>query len=77
MRNPIRQMEHEHEAAGTALARLREISGGYALPADACVSYAALYEGLQALEADLHEHIHLENNILFPAAVRLETGNPA
>ena len=70
--NPIRQMRSEHETAGEALARLRELSHGYALPDDACASFRALYEGLQAMEDDLHEHIHLENNILFPKAVSLE-----
>jgi regulator of cell morphogenesis and NO signaling len=70
--NPIRQMEHEHDNAGDALARLREMTGDYTLPEDACMSMKALYEDLQAVEADLHEHIHLENNILFPKAVELE-----
>ena len=46
--------------------------GSYRLPDDACPTFAALYETLQALEADLHEHIHLENNILFPASVSQE-----
>ena len=70
--NPVRQMEHEHDNAGRALAKFREITSGYALPADACATFAALYEGLQALERDLHEHIHLENNILFPKSLELE-----
>ncbi len=72
VRYPIRQMEHEHDSAGQALARLREVTGGYALPADACPSFRAAYEELQRLEADLHQHIHLENNILFPRAIALE-----
>jgi len=70
--NPIRQMEHEHESAGTALERLRAVTGNYALPPDACPTFAALYEGLDQLEADLHQHIHLENNILFPRAIECE-----
>jgi len=70
--HPIRQMEHEHDAAGSALVRLREITGNYRTPADACQTFKALYEALAALEADLHEHIHLENNILFPGSVRQE-----
>jgi regulator of cell morphogenesis and NO signaling len=71
IRSPIRQMEAEHESAGAALAALRRISDGYALPEDACPSFAALYDGLQELEADLHQHIHLENNILFPRALAM------
>jgi len=70
--NPIRVMEHEHDSAGQALARMRELTGGYAVPADACNTYRALYHGFGELEADLHQHIHLENNILFPRASRLE-----
>jgi len=66
--NPIRVMEHEHDSAGRALDRMRTTTGNYALPADACNSYRALFAGLQDLEADLHQHIHLENNILFPRA---------
>jgi regulator of cell morphogenesis and NO signaling len=71
-RNPIRQMEHEHESAGQALAKLREVTRDYALPADACPTFRAMYEELQRMEADLHQHIHLENNILFPRAIELE-----
>lgn len=70
--NPIRQMELEHDSAGDALAEMHRITGNYTLPEDACQSFAALYEGLQAMEADLHEHIHLENNILFPKSIERE-----
>jgi regulator of cell morphogenesis and NO signaling len=70
--NPIRQMEAEHDDAGNELAVMRQLTGNYQLPPDACPTFAALYEGLEALEADLHEHIHLENNILFPKAVEQE-----
>ena len=70
--NPIRMMEYEHENAGGALARMRELTRGYSIPAYGCVTYTALMEGLRALEADLHQHIHLENNILFPRALKLE-----
>ena len=72
VQDPIRQMEHEHENAGEVLARMREITGNYTLPADACPTFAALYELLARIEADLHEHIHLENNILFPRTVAME-----
>jgi regulator of cell morphogenesis and NO signaling len=70
--NPIRQMEVEHDRAGEALAGMRRVTDNYRPPLDACQTFRALYDGLQALEADLHEHIHLENNILFPSAAELE-----
>lgn len=70
--NPIGQMEHEHDVAGQLLAQMRQTTGNYALPDDACPTFAALFEGLDALEKDLHEHIHLENNILFTNAQKLE-----
>ncbi len=72
VQNPIRVMKDEHDAAGTALLRLRTITDGYAPPADACNTYRALLSGLADLETDLHQHIHKENNILFPRAVALE-----
>lgn len=70
--NPIRVMEHEHDNAGAALGRMRELTRGYTVPADGCATYAALLDGLAAIERDLHEHIHKENNILHPRAIRLE-----
>ncbi len=69
--NPIGMMEREHEGAGAALAEIRALSNDFELPAYACSTVKALYEGLQVLESDLHLHIHLENNILFPRAMRL------
>jgi len=54
------------------LGRMREASSDYAVPPDGCISYKTLYSALTALEVDLHQHIHLENNILFPRAVELE-----
>ena len=72
--NPIRQMEAEHQSAGRALEQIHAITNGYAPPADACPTFQALYEELRHLEQDLHQHIHLENNILFPRAIR---GEPA
>jgi len=72
--NPIRVMEQEHDQAGAALARLRELSGGYALPEGACETFAAYYEALQALERDLHRHIHKENNVLFPRTLAAAGG---
>ena len=70
--NPIGVMEREHESAGGALAELRQLTNDYAYPVYACSTVRALYDGLKALEADLHIHIHLENNILFPRAFALE-----
>lgn len=72
VQNPIRQMMHEHENAGAALARMRELTSEYALPSGACATFEALYTGLKGIETDLHEHIHLENNILFPKAIEIE-----
>jgi regulator of cell morphogenesis and NO signaling len=66
--DPIAAMEHEHDDAGAALARLRSLTGGYTPPAGACNTYRALLDGLADLEADLHLHVHKENNILFPKA---------
>ncbi len=72
VRMPASVMMQEHDAAGQLLRELRATSSNYAVPADACISYRTLYQALQELERDLHEHIHLENNILFPKAARLE-----
>ena len=74
VRNPIRMMMMEHDAAGELLARLRALSSDYVPPADACVSYGTLFRALAELERDLHTHIHKENNILFPRAATLEEG---
>ncbi len=78
---PIQQMEHEHDNAGALLLEMRDITDGFTLPPDSCETFAALYEAIPALEADLHEHIHLENNILFPASIvqeqRMGCGCPA
>jgi regulator of cell morphogenesis and NO signaling len=76
--NPIKMMEQEHESAGAALVRIREITGDFSLPDYACVTYKALMSGLRELEQDLHQHIHLENNIVFPRVLKLEAeGNQA
>jgi regulator of cell morphogenesis and NO signaling len=70
--NPIRMMRMEHDSAGSALAELKSLSSGYTAPADGCTTYRTLFQALQEFEADLHQHIHLENNILFPRAEELE-----
>ena len=69
---PIRVMLAEHDRAGELLERLRTTTDGYRAPDDACGSYRALYEGLEQLEADIHLHVHKENNVLFPAVVDLD-----
>src|SRR5262245_32396849 len=72
VRNPIRMMIAEHDDAGQALRALREATSNYQVPADGCMSFRALYQGLEEFEKDLHQHIHLENNIRFPRAEELE-----
>ncbi len=70
--NPIRMMEHEHDNAGDALSRIRELTRDYEVPEGACNTYRAMLDGLSELEANMHQHVHKENNILFPRAVELE-----
>ncbi len=67
---PVRVMLMEHEAVGSLLASLREVTDDFVVPYMACGTWTALWQGLEALEADLHRHIHLENNILFPRALQ-------
>lgn len=68
---PITMMEQEHDHAGSLLAEIRRFSGNYTPPHDACTTFKLLFSSLQAFEMDLHQHVHLENNILFPKAIRL------
>lgn len=70
--NPVHMMEMEHDSAGALLKEISAASGSYTPPENACFSYRTLYTGLKDFEADLHQHIHLENNILFPRAIALE-----
>lgn len=70
--NPIRRMMSDHDIAGEILRELRSLTSDYNVPADACISFRTLYQALEDLEKDLHQHIHLENNILFPKALGLE-----
>lgn len=72
VKNPIHAMMKEHDAAGELVKQIRSLSGEYTAPADACTSFKTLYEGLEEFEADLHQHVHLENNVLFPRAVEAE-----
>lgn len=70
--NPVRMMMKEHDTAGQILRELRAVTSDYKVPPDACISYQTLYQALENLETDLHQHIHLENNLLFPKALDLE-----
>jgi regulator of cell morphogenesis and NO signaling len=72
VQNPIRVMMMEHDDAGDALKRMRELTDNYSLPAEACNTYRALFDSLQQLEYDMHRHVHKENSILFPRAVEAE-----
>jgi len=72
IQNPLGLMEVEHEAAAHDLSKLRQLSNNYQPPEEACATWRAFYAELDAFERDLHEHVHLENNVLFPAATRLE-----
>jgi regulator of cell morphogenesis and NO signaling len=72
VQNPIRMMMMEHDGAGEKLREMRQATANYALPQDACFTYRTLFNALLEFEADLHQHIHLENNILFPRALELE-----
>lgn len=76
VKNPIFSMMKEHDTAGELTKRIRKLSGEYAPPAGACTSFKALYQELREFEADLHQHVHLENNILFPRAVEMEAALP-
>lgn len=67
---PVRVLELEHDHHGRGLDHIRKLTDGLTLPADACATWTALYRGLEALERDLVEHVHLENNVLFFRAVR-------
>jgi len=69
---PIARMLADHDDARALTSRIRELSADFAVPADACPSYRGLYDGLAEFERDLHRHIHLENNILFPRAIEME-----
>ena len=70
--NPIAMMEDEHDEAGTSMAKIRRLSNNFTPPEDACTTYRLLYQNLEGFEKDLHKHVHLENNILFPKAMKLE-----
>lgn len=72
VRNPVSMMESEHEQVGANMEQIRTLSNNYALPEGACATYSVLFRMLEEFEGDLHLHVHLENNILFPKAIELE-----
>jgi regulator of cell morphogenesis and NO signaling len=72
VRNPVRMMGIEHDEAGELLKQIRQLTNNHIPPPGACASFHALYQALERLEQDLHEHIHLENNVLFPRAIDME-----
>lgn len=72
VRNPIGVMMAEHDSAGETLAEIRELSRDYTAPEGSCPTYRGFYQALSEFENDLHQHVHLENNILFPRAIELE-----
>ncbi|POY35166.1 iron-sulfur cluster repair di-iron protein [Solitalea longa] len=72
VQNPVNMMEMEHDSAGDLMKAIRELSNNYTPPAEACNTYRVLYAKLEEFENDLHRHIHLENNLLFPKAIELE-----
>ena len=77
VKHPVEMMTMEHDSAGDALKKIRQTSSNFTPPPDACITYKTLYQAFAEFEADLHQHIHLENNILFPRAVEMEMHVPA
>jgi len=67
----LEKLDHEHDEIGEAVHAIRHLAKGYAIPADVCNTFAVTYRMLKEFEDDLHKHVHLENNILFPKAGRL------
>jgi len=72
--NPIRAMEAEHRFVGDAMAEIRHLTGNFTPPSNACATYRVSFQELEAFERDLHDHVHLENNVLFPKAAAFEAG---
>ena len=72
LERPVDVLTHEHEHAGRALEEMRALAADYVPPAEACNTYRAMLDALKELEADMHQHVHLENNVLFPAAIQAD-----
>lgn len=70
---PVAMMEHEHQQAGNDLARMRELTDGYTTPPGGCNTYRGVMHSLEQLERDMHQHVHKENNVLFPEALRVSS----
>ncbi len=74
VRNPVNMMMGEHESVGAALEEIRDLTSNYAIPGDACTTFRVALQQLEEFEQDLHQHVYLENTILFPKAIKLEAG---
>lgn len=74
IQHPISMMESEHDVAGDIMKQIRQLSDNYTLPRGACATYTVVYKVLEELESDLHQHIHLENNLLFPKVLQVNPG---
>jgi regulator of cell morphogenesis and NO signaling len=72
VQNPVRMMMFEHDTVGEILVEMRKVTNNYTVPPEGCISYRTLYQALQDFEYDLHQHIHLENNLAFPRAIEIE-----
>jgi regulator of cell morphogenesis and NO signaling len=72
IKNPIAMMENEHQSAGDGMFEIRKLANNFTTPDDACQTYRVVFKELKEFEEDLHKHVHLENNILFPKAIELE-----
>lgn len=72
VQHPVSMMEMEHEDAGELMSVIRKLSSGFTPPEDACTTYRVLFNLLEDFENDLHEHVHIENNVLFPKAIQIE-----
>lgn len=72
VQHPVRMMMHDHDAEGERFRKIAQLSNNYTPPADSCATYRAAYAKLEEFERDLHQHIHLENNLLFPRAIEME-----
>lgn len=70
--NPVAMMESEHDEAGESMAKIQKLSNNFTPPEDACATYRVLFQNLEGFQDDLHKHVHLENNVLFPKALDLE-----
>jgi regulator of cell morphogenesis and NO signaling len=72
VKHPVEMMEHEHDSAGRIMEEIQQLTNNFTPPDDACTTYRVLFQNLKAFQEDLHKHVHLENNILFPKATKLE-----